>query len=81
MTTSSPPVFDFPMDDVRRRVTKELELIQTIGHLLQKAGEVDAEVTLSGWALEGAGSTIVNSAAEVREILNDGAKKAGQPSE
>ena len=67
------------MDAARRRVVKELELIQTIGHLLQKAGEVDAQVTLCGWALEGAGSIIVNSAAEVREILDDQMKKS-QPS-
>ena len=67
------------MDEVRRRVIRQLELIQTIGHLLQKAGEVDAEVTLSGWALEGAGSTIVNSAAEVREILDEGGPEREQP--
>ena len=36
------------MDDARRRITRELELIQTIGHLLQKAGEVDAQVSLHG---------------------------------
>ena len=43
------------MDDATERLIRELELIQTIGHLLQKAGEADAEVGMCGWALEGAG--------------------------
>ena len=59
------------MDDVTKKLIRELELIQTIGHLLQKVGEADADVTLSGWALEGAGKTIVNSASEIREALDE----------
>ncbi|MFT4548839.1 MAG: hypothetical protein ACI8XO_002667 [Verrucomicrobiales bacterium] len=63
------------MDDVPKKLIRELELIQSIGHLLQKAGEADVDVTLSGWALEGAGRMIVDSASEIREAL-DGMKDA-----
>ena len=63
------------MDDVTKKLNRELELIQTIGHLLQKAGEADVEICMSGWALEGAGRMIVNSASEIRETLEEeGAK-------
>ena len=50
-------------------LSRHLERIQIIGHLLQKAGEADAEVTMSGWALEGAGKMIVDSASEIAERL------------
>jgi hypothetical protein len=57
------------MDDVTKKLIRELEQIQTIGHLLRKAGEADAEVAMSGWALEGAGRMIVDSASEITETL------------
>ena len=63
------------MTDESKKLSRELELIQTIGHLLQKAGEADAEVTLCGWALEGAGKTIIDSASEIREALDEGKTK------
>jgi hypothetical protein len=73
-----PPMISVsPMDDGRRKLNRELELIQTIGHLLQKAGEADAEVAICGWALENAGRVIVSSAAEIREALDEGESFAG----
>ena len=65
------------MDDVTKN--RELEQIQTIGHLLQKAGEVDAEVTMSGWALEGAGRMIIDSASKIVEM--SAAARDAQPAD
>jgi len=58
-----------------KQINQELELIQTLGHLLQKAGESDAEVKLNGWALENVGKMILNSACEVREQLEEEGRK------
>ena len=59
----------------RKKINQELELIQTLGHLLQKVGESDAEGKLNGWALENAGKMILNSACEVREQLDEEKRK------
>lgn len=63
------------MGKSRKKINEELELIQTLAHLLQKVGESDSEVKINGWALENTGRMILNSACEVREQLEEEGKK------
>jgi len=59
----------------RERINEELELIQTLAHLLQKVGESETEVKINGWALENTGKMILNAACEVREALDEETQK------
>ena len=52
-------------------IASELERIQVLAHLLQKAGESESGKPVEGWAVEGAGKMILRSASEAGERLAD----------